>query len=403
MKNIKNIMIAFFLSEFGRAMYFVSITWILYRITNDPLYTGLLVGLGFLPGLILNLFFGILVDRSNRKLLSVLATLISMASMAILLLLLIINVVVPWIIIAVHMILQVAGSLFRPSIQAFIAEIFDKEQLPNVFSKTSSLATLGGLLGSAFSGLIIGIVGTNVSMSIVTLSFLVSAVCLITIDKSVISNEDERKIPDKKSIFLDLKEGFIYLNKNRFLFGLFIIMFNGQLVFHTSLGFLSVYTVEFLKRSSTVYGLLDATISIGGVVAGLLGTWWWKKNNNKIATYSLFIIVIGLVLMGLFKQLPFVFLGLFLIGLGTTWIRTLLQAVQQIATDSNYHGRMASLRMICNQGSVVVSGPILGWVAAGYGANFIYIGLLLPVSICLIYALNQSKTVKFIEITKQSA
>ena len=240
-------------------------------------------------------------------------------------------------------------------------------------------------------------------MSIVTLSFLVSAVCLITIDKSVISNEDERKIPDKKSIFLDLKEGFIYLNKNRFLFGLFIIMFNGQLVFHTSLGFLSVYTVEFLKRSSTVYGLLDATISIGGVVAGLLGTWWWKKNNNKIATYSLFIIVIGLVLMGLFKQLPFVFLGLFLIGLGTTWIRTLLQAVQQIATDSNYHGRMASLRMICNQGSVVVSGPILGWVAAGYGANFIYIGLLLPVSICLIYALNQSKTVKFIEITKQSA
>lgn len=401
MKNFKNIIIAFFLSEFGRAMYFVTITWSLYQLTNDPLYTGLLVGLGFLPGLILNLYFGILVDRSDRKRLSVTATLISAGSMALLLVLLIINIVIPWIIIAVHMILQIAGSLFRPSIQAFIAEIFDKEQLANVFSKSSSVAILGSLLGAAFSGLIIGIIGIKLSMSIVTLSFIVAALCLLTINKSVGMAEQKRTIAqDKKSLFLDVKEGFTYLNNHRFLLGLFIIMFTGQLVFHTSLGFLSVYTIEFLQGSSTVYGLLDATLSIGGVIAGLLGTWWWKKTNNKIALYSLFLILIGLGLMGLFKQLPVVFLGLFLIGLGTTWIRTLLQAVQQIATDSNYHGRMASLRMICNQGSVVISAPILGWIATGYGANFIYISLLLPVSFCLIYAFHQSKNCKFIEITK---
>lgn len=401
MKNFKNILIAFFLSEFGRAIYFVSITWILYQITNDPLYTGLLVGLGFLPGLILNLVFGVIVDRKDRRLLSILATLISTSTMAILLILLIIDVVEPWIIIAVHMILQVAGSLFRPAIQAYIAELFEKEQLPNIFSKSSSLAIMGGLFGAASGGIIIGIVGVVGSMLIVTLSFLVALISLVTIKKISSSNSERDLSPLKTSVFSDLKEGFIYLNKNKFLLGLFVIMFNGQLVFHTSLGFLSVYTIEYLQRSVITYGFLDATLSIGGVIAGLLGTWWWKKTNNKIAIYSLIIIIIGLGLMSLSNELSFVFIGLLFIGLGSTWIRTLLQAVQQIATDANYHGRMASFRMICNQGSVVISGPILGWIGAVYGSNFIYLALMIPISICLIYALFQSKSQRFIEITNK--
>ena len=55
------------MSEFGRAMYFVTVTWVLYGITGDAVYTGVLVGLGFLPGVFLNLFFGVLVDRFDRK------------------------------------------------------------------------------------------------------------------------------------------------------------------------------------------------------------------------------------------------------------------------------------------------------------------------------------------------
>lgn len=400
MKGFKYILLTFFLSEFGRAMYFVSVTWVLYELTNDPLYTGVLVGLGFLPGLVLNIFFGVIVDRFNRKKLSVLANLLCAFSMAILLFFFIINRIEPWLIIAVHMILQVAGSLFRPAIQALTAECFEKELLPKIFSQSSASAIVGGLLGASVGGFIISFISVLVSMSIVTGSFAIASISLLFI-KSV-GNEKQERVKGN-SIIKDITDGFVYIKNNKFLLGLFIIMFNGQLVFHTSLGFLSVYTVEYLLQSVTIYGLMDATLSLGGVLAGFMGTWWWIKGKNKIALYSLFIVFVGLFFVGIAPVLPVAFFGVFLIGLGTTWIRVLLQSVQQMATDSAYHGRMASYRMIGNQSSVVISAPFLGWIATNFGANYIYLSLMIPISLCILFALFQANQEHFMKITNKVA
>ncbi|MEC2074280.1 MFS transporter [Alkalihalophilus marmarensis] len=400
MSGFKNILITFFLSEFGRAMYFVTVTWLLYQLTNDALYTGVLVGLGFLPGLVLNLFFGVIVDRFNRKILSIVANLLCTGSMALLLFFFVIDKINPWLIIVVHIILQVSGSLFRPAIQAFIAECFEKDNLPKVFSQSSSAAIVGGLLGASVGGLIISFISVSGSMSIVTGSFAIASISLILIKGKV---KQKQAITKRTSISKDITDGFLYIKNNKFLLGLFIIMFNGQLVFHTTLGFLSVYTVDYLLQSATIYGLLDATISLGGVLAGLFGTWWWKKGKSKFALYSLFIVLIGLFFVGIAPILSLSFVGIFLIGLGTTWIRVLLQSVQQMATDSEYHGRMASYRMIGNQGSVVISAPLLGWIASNFGANYIFLSLMIPISLCILFAFFQSNQEPFTKITNKIA
>lgn len=381
-------------------MYFVSVTWILYQLTADPIFTGALIGLGFLPGLLLNLFFGIAVDRFNRKWLAVLANLLCTFSMAILFLFFSIDKAGPWSIVFVHMILQVAGSLFRPAIQAFMAENFAKEHLPKVFSQSSAVAIVGGLLGASAGGLLINIISITSSLLMVMLCFVIASVSLLVIYGGVKVNS----VPVKsKSIRKDLFDGFVYIKNNKFLLGLFFIMFNGQLVFHTSIGFLSVYTVDYLQQSAPIYGLMDATISVGGIFAGVLGTWWWKKGKNRIAFYSLLIVFVGLMFVGLAPILPVSFIGVFLIGLGTTWIRVLLQTVQQMDTDSNFHGRMASYRMIGNQGSVVISAPLIGWVASNFGANYVYLSLLIPITLCIIYSIFQLKQGNFRDIINRIA
>ncbi|WP_057773870.1 MFS transporter [Cytobacillus dafuensis] len=400
MVGFKNILISFFLSEFGRSMYLVSVTWALYQLTNEALYTGVLVGLGFLPGLVLNLFFGVIVDRFNRKKLSVLANLVCTFSMLVLLFFFTIDRINPWLIIVIHMLLQVSGSLFRPAIQAFIAESFEKEHLPKIFSQSSSAAIIGGLVGASVGGLIISFISVSSSMAIVTGSFAIASISLFLVKSKV---KEKKGVGKRNSIVKDMADGFIYIKNNKLLLGLFIIMLNGQLVFHTSLGFLSVYTVEYLLQSAAVYGLMDATISLGGVVAGSLGTWWWRKSKNKIALYSLFIVLIGLLFVGIAPILPIALSGIFLIGLGTTWIRVLLQSVQQIATDSEYHGRMASYRMIGNQGSVVISAPLIGWIATNFGANYIYLILMIPISLCILYAIFHANQEQFMKITNKAA
>ena len=93
----------------------------------------------------------------------------------------------------------------------------------------------------------------------------------------------------------------------------------------------------------------------------------------------LLLVAAGLLCVGLSPSLPVSFVGVFLIGAGTTWIRVLLQTVQQMATDPQYHGRMASYRMLCNQSAVAIGGPILGWIASHCGVESSYLALLLPV------------------------
>lgn len=399
--NLKLIWSAFFFAELGRAMYFIIITWILYSMTEDAFYTGLLIGLGFVPAFILNLLFGVIVDRLDRKFLSVFANSVNTIAIASIMLAILIDIVTPWMIIGIQMVIQLMGSLFRPSIQAFIADIFKKEDLPKVFSQSGSAAIVGGLLGASSGGMMIGFTSESFSMAMVALCFVLATLSLILIKK--VSEKKSQRSISNPSFIADLVGGFNYLKSNKFLFSLFGVMFVGQLVFHTSVGFLSVYTKDYLNQTASVYGFLETTFSLGGLTAGFLGTWWWNRNTNYLSFRSLLIIFLGLIIVGFTPILPIAFVGVFLIGLGTTWIRVLLQSVQQMATEKEYHGRMASYRMIFNQGSVVVSAPVFGWIASHYSINSIYLTLLIPVILVIPFSLQQAKHEQFVKYTKKPA
>ncbi|UOQ46837.1 MFS transporter [Gracilibacillus caseinilyticus] len=377
-------------------MYFVMVTWLLIELTGEAFYTGLLVSVGFLPGLVMNLLFGVIVDRFDRRLLTLCSSWVSFLTLCSMAFIIWGGWLTALVIMLTHMVIQLTGSLFRPAMQAFIAENFTKERLPKVFSQTSTAAIIGGLIGSSLGGVIIGFLSEIAAIGIVCVAFLVASIALFGI-RGIQNN----KYTAKKSIKSDFTEGFRYLRSNRLLLQLFGVMFIGQLVFHTCIAFLSPYTIEYLNQSAQIYGLLDAFVSIGGVIAGLLGTWWWNKSKNYLSVSSLLVVIFGLLSIGWAPSLFFAFAGALLIGIGTTWIRVLLQSVQQIATDKAFHGRMSSYRMICNQGSVVISGPILGWIASTYGANMVYTALLLPVVAAIIFAFRQSKHQGFIQITKR--
>ncbi|MFQ3545048.1 MFS transporter [Halobacillus rhizosphaerae] len=394
--NTTKLLAAYFLYECGRAMYFVLITWFLFKWTQDAIYTGLFVSFGFIPGLLSNLVFGVLVDRYNRKRLANLAGAISFVVLLLLMATAITGYISPWTIIAAHMMMQTAGSLYRPSLQALTAEVFDKETLPRIFSLSSSATISGGLAGAAIGGILSGMVPISGSLGVV-LSLYGAAWTAVW----RLHYERNSQLSPSKSLNIigELKDGFNYLSLHPMLYGLFAMMMLGQLTFHTTIGFLSVYTSEYLHQNSVTYGLLDACFSAGGILAGILGTWWWYKCKNRLAVWSLTAMAAGLFLLGCTQHLLFVFIGVLGVGLGTSWIRALLQSIQQMSTDKEYHGRMSSFRMLSNQASVVISGPIFGVIAASRGANEVFLFLLVPVALGIIWAVFQSNDPAFVKIT----
>ncbi|WP_394220038.1 MFS transporter [Halobacillus trueperi] len=396
--NTRRLMSGYFLYECGRAMYFVLITWFLYQWTEDALYTGLFVSFGFIPGLFSNVIFGVLVDRNNRKKLALLAGVISISCLVLLTGTFWSGAEHPWLMITAHMIMQTAGSLFRPSLQALVAEVFPKESLPRIFSWSGSSTVAGSLAGAAVGGVLAGLVVIEISLAVVVLFYACATMTIQMIRYTPV----EKKKSAANSFWLELKEGFVYVHQNRMLYGLFIMLMLGQLTFHTTLGFLSVYTSAHLKQSALVYGMLDSTFSIGGILAGVVGTWWWAKCQNRIGVWSLLLTAAGLAIVSFTTLVPVAFLGFLLIGLGTSFVRALLQSVQQMATDPRFHGRMSSLRMLCNQTSVVVTGPIFGVLASSYGAPAVFLCLLIPVTGGVLWAYIQSKQQRFKQITKSA-
>lgn len=394
-KEYISILGTYFLTEFGKQMYLIVTMWLLYDLTKSPFLAGLLVSMGFLPNLFFNLIIGVIVDRFNRQKLAMYASLISALDMILIFSLIYFGIVKPWMIVGVHMLLQVMGSLFRISMQTYISEGFDKEELPNILSKSGAAAEIGALVGSLTSGIIIAYISMSLSMFVVIISFVFSSLLIYKTRLTF-----KKPINSKVSILSNFKDGFIYLKENNFLFGLFSISAVGQMVFHNSISFLATYTGVFLVRSELTYGFLDATISFGGILAGIFATIWWKKNGKSLIFRSLFILTVGLVSTALSPNLSISFLGVFLIGLGTTLVRVNIQTIQQIATEPSYRGRISSYRILFNQGSVVISGPILGWIASTYGVNYTYLILSIPTALIIIYSFLQSRQRYFIEITE---
>ncbi|MCP3031811.1 MFS transporter [Halobacillus sp. A1] len=394
--NTRKLLSSYFLYECGRSMYFVIITWYLFQWTQDAMYTGLFVSFGFLPGLFSNIIFGVLVDRYNRKKLAVIAGAVSVASLTLLGGAFFLEWISPWLLILTHMVLQTTGSLFRPSLQALVAEVFLPEDLPRIFSLSGSATISGSLAGAAMGGVFSSLMSAPVSITIVVMFY---AAAFTAVAKLHYTSTIESRKTCREPFISELRSGFRYLNDHSFLYGLFMMMMLGQLTFHMTLGFLSVYTSDYLEKNAFVYGTLDVTFSVGGIAAGVLGAWWWKRMKNNLAVFSLAVMACGLLLAGITQHVVMAFLGICLIGIGTSFVRSLLQSVQQIATAKEFHGRMASFRMLCNQSAVVITGPLFGFTASSIGANYVFLFLLIPVSLGIIWSAYQAKHPLFVEIT----
>jgi len=96
--------------------------------------------------------------------------------------------------------------------------------------------------------------------------------------------------------------------------------------------------------------------------------------------------MIGLCILSFNQDVIASFVGIFIIGLGTTLLRVSTQSLQQMLTEPRYHGRMASFRMLINQGSVVIGSPLLGLISEQYGANSGYMALLIPFGVLLVFS-----------------
>ena len=364
MAHMKRIIFIQFSLDFISGAFLVLSSWTVFASTGSAMLTGLYVSLGFLPSLISNIYIGAIVDRWDAKKMMQIALGVMLFAIVCIGVSFLYEVIV--LLFLAQMLVQLAGSIFRPSVQVYMTHLFEREKLTYIFTKSASLSILGGVVGTFIASQFLAFSAFYV------LGLMLLFIVITIIFSALLPQSAPKRMAIKNTIHQDIYEGFHYAKSNQLFVKLFILLGSGQVITHCTIGFLAAFTYETFTNNAAIYGYLQISLTVGGIILGFLTKQLLARCEQLFAKFSFIILFASLTLCSVNSNIIVIGASLFVIGLLTTWIRSHYQAVQQMNTDRQFNGKMTSFRMIINQSSVVVISPVLGVVGSTFGINSIY-------------------------------
>lgn len=239
----------------------VVVSWQLYRITRDPLSLGLIGLAEVIPYVSVALLAGHIVDRGDRRLISVRALWILVGS-AVALLFFASGPSLPRQVWPYYLIIGVCGiarSFLQSSRSALVSEIVPRDTFVNAATWRSSTWQLGTVLGPALGGLLLGQFGARTAYSLNLTMATVALGSMIVIRYVPIPRADV-----SGSIRESLAQGIAFVRGERVLLAaltldLFAVLFGG------AVALLPVFAAEILHVGAQGLGTLQAGPGIGAV------------------------------------------------------------------------------------------------------------------------------------------
>ncbi len=342
-------------SFFGTMITYVALPYQMYRVTGSTLAVGLL-GLAELVPLLATAFIGgALADAIDRRRMA-LVTDLALAAGSGALVLVALSHASAWPLFVVAAWMSAVSGLQRPSMEALVPRLIDKEDMPAAAALAGVRGGVGMIAGPAFGGVLIASVGLASTYLVDVVSYVVSLICLWQI--RAVPPPEGAEPPSVEAV----REGFRYARSRQELIGTYIVDFVAM-VFGMPLALFPAMSDRL--GGPSVLGLMYAAPAVGGLVASLVSRWMAHVYRHGLAimiaatVWGAAIIAFGfcntlwpaLVLLALAGAADAVS-GLFRM---TMWNQTIPDALR---------GRLASIEMVS-----YMSGPLLGHVEAGVVAS----------------------------------
>jgi MFS family permease len=288
-------------STSGFAIFTAAINYLVYTTTRSALsitYVGIA---SFLPTILIGLFAGAFVDRSNRRRVMIACDLSRALIVAVIPVWMIFRGFDLALVIAVTLGVNVFSTVFRPAARAIMPRIVRCEWIPDSNGLMSASESLASSAALALGGALIVAVGASVSLFYNSVTYLVSAVMIFLIivpSSSSVHNEarggskldaasaaPSATIPaamdgsqasgdgsssGKTSFVAEVKEGMRFMLQHKGILEMTLVSSFINFFFMMSLNFLVVYATKFLVGGGFVYGLLLASYSLGSAVGSLI-------------------------------------------------------------------------------------------------------------------------------------
>ncbi|CAL2107830.1 Predicted arabinose efflux permease, MFS family [Tenacibaculum sp. 190524A02b] len=330
---------------FAWSMQFIIIEWQVYSLTKDPWSLGLIGAFEFIPAFSMALFAGHIVDqKEKRNLLALCIGLFSLISLG-LFLLTSPDFVVGWskktVLYAIYTLVFFGGflrSFFGPTIFSLIALIVPKKLYPNAATWSSTTWQVSGVLGSAFAGYSIHLLGVNTSLCIVFGLVLFSLLMVFFIKRKPIMNPKKGE-PIRKS----LAEGISFVFKTKAILGA-ITLDMISVLFGGAVALLPIFAQDILEVGAKGFGALRAAPAVGAFLTMLVTAYIpISKNAGMKLLTAIFGFGICVIVFGASEIFWVSLLALFFYGVTDGVSMVIRQTILQLKTPDHMRGRVASV------------------------------------------------------------
>jgi MFS family permease len=348
----------------GTGMQITAQGFLVFELTHSTVYLGYVGFASGAPSLLLMLFGGVIADRIARRRL----LLLTQSSMMLLALILaglsFTQLVQPWHIVVLALLLGTLNAFDAPAAQAFVLELVDRQDLPNAIALNATLFNLATVVGPTVAGLTYAAFGAAWCFALNGLSYVAVIVALL-----LMRLPDHVAAPRAESALAQVREGVRYTLANPLLRTLMAIPAVAVLFVAVYQTLLPAWAVDVLGGTATTNGLLQSARGFGSLLGALMiaslsqtarrGRW---LTIGMVAYPALVLAFAGV------RALPLSVVALIGVGWGGMVLYNTANTLLQLHVPDALRGRVMSIYSLIMFGGMPLGALWAGTLAQVMGA-----------------------------------
>ena len=351
------------ISQIGTWLTMLAQSLLVYEITHSGIALGVLVACQFLPVLLLGAWAGLIVDRSDKRQLLIVAQVIAMLQSFALAAAALTHRPSVFLIYGLAMVGGTVTAFDNPARRAFAVEMVPESDVPNAASLNTAMMTAARVIGPATAGILAATVGFTWCFAIDGLSYFAVIYGLAAMNVG----ELRRSVPPARAK-RQVREGVRYARSVPDLWiPLVMTAVIGTFAFNFTV-VLQLFVKRTFAGSDASFTLMLSTTAIGALAASLVAA-----RRRQMAVRQIVLVSMGfgaaMFAMAASPTLWSAYLIGAVVGFCSTMFVTFGTTMVQLRAVPAMRGRVLALQGTLFLGSTPIGGPILGATCQYLGAR----------------------------------
>lgn len=321
---------------------------------------------------VLSPFGGAVADRASKRLINAICQTVIAAVFTTIGLLLALGQIALWHLAAGSFVIGAMFAFMGPSRQAWVVELVGEELRPNAVALNQVALNAARIWAPAIGGGMVAVAFLGAAGAYFVMGALYAATGL---SLALLPPSHPTEGARDRSVLQDMAAGFRYVFNQPRLRWMLVLFFAVIVLGLSSTTVLPGLLENELGEDVEKYGLLQAVSAVGGLIASLAVA-GIASSPRSLTVYASGALLggVSLVLVGVMPSYVFVFVPMFLFGLGSGAFQTLNSAVIVVESEPAYYGRVISLTSLAFSGFMLAGLPV-GVAADLWGERAALVGL----------------------------